>query len=263
MSTTTNKKKRRQPKLDAGISPYWTWAIYADSGAGKTTLAATAPKPMFLDSNQGLLSILGRPGFEHVRRTPVTNWRQLEEAYDNFSGTGQHDWTKFQTIVFDHFDDIQGLILDELTEQAAQRDPRRMLDETQQREWGIMLNRLRRIMRKFKALPMHKILIFAAAVNNETGKLEPSLSGKLRNQLPYFCDMIGYLRIGKGGKRILSFDERSTRYLAKCRPWWWTADDRRIIVPDVADDPKFLTHLFESIAAGPKGATVNRGTNKE
>src|SRR5690606_20354627 len=140
--TRSRKKNVKRPSLSA----FYTWVIYADSGVGKTTLAATAPKPFFLDSNVGLLSIDGRPGFEHVRRTPIGNWRQLENAYKNFMGTGSKDWRRFETVVFDHFDDIQGLVLDDLTEQAAEKDPRRPIDETQQREWGIMLNRLRRLL---------------------------------------------------------------------------------------------------------------------
>lgn len=251
----TKRRKNRER-----LSPYYTWAIYADSGIGKTTLSATAPSPFFLDSNQGLLSVDGRPGFEHVRRTPVTSWRQLERAYDNFSGTGKKDWSKSKTVVFDHYDDIQGLVLDELTEQAAEKDPRRMADETQQREWGIMLNRLRRLMRKYKALPMHKILILSVAEDRVTGRLEPALSGQFRKQLPYYCDMIGYLYIRKG-KRILDFRTRE-EFIAKCRPWWWTDKQRRIVVPDIDEDPKFLTNLFQSIAAGPGGNTSN-AANKE
>lgn len=244
---TVKKRTNTKPRL----SLYYTWGIYADSGIGKTTLSATAPKPMFLDSNQGLLAVENRPGFEHVRSTVIRRWRDLERSYDNFTGTGKRDWTKFQTVVFDHFDDIQGLVLDDLTEQAAQRDTRRMIDETQQREWGIMLNRLRRLIRKYKALPMHKILILSMEEDKVTGRLGPSLSGKLRVQLPYFCDMIGYLHISKRGQRILSFSTNE-RYVAKCRPWWIEERDRRFMIPDIAEDPSFLTNLFRSIAAGPK-----------
>jgi hypothetical protein len=237
-----------------------TWAIYADSGVGKSTLSATSPNPFFLDSNQGLLSILHRPGFEHVRRKAIHDFEGLESAYRNFRGTGGKNWTKTGTIIFDHFDDIQGQVLDELTEVAASKDPRRSKDETQQREWGIMLNRLRRLLRKYKALPMHKILIISAGEDKITGRKQPAIQGALGRQLPYFCDMIGYLRVRKG-KRILSFDELSDDYLAKCRPWWWTREQKRIVIPDVADDPKFLTNLFRSIAAGP-GAS-HHAANKE
>ena len=97
-----------------------TFCIYGASGAGKSTLAATAPHPYILDSNQGLLSIAGRKGFEHVRGDDVHSMADLDAVYANCTGTGEHDWTKkFDTVVFDHFDDIQGIVLDLLADRAA------------------------------------------------------------------------------------------------------------------------------------------------
>lgn len=251
MSTKTAKKKKSIDG-DARLAPWYTLAIYSDSGVGKTTLAATAPKPMFLDSNQGLLSIEGKPGLEHVRGTRVTTLAQLDRAYDNFTGTGRKDWRRYETAVIDHFDDIQALVLDQLAEDAAARDPRRA-DEVTQREWGIMGNRLRRILRQYKRLKMHKILIFSVGVDKETGKMCPQLQGGLRQQLPFYCDFIGYLRIGKGGHRYLHL-EPTERYIAKCRPWWWTERKMKIDF----DDPKVLTTFFERVAAGaPKKSTTS------
>ena len=76
-------KKKRRKSGDAARWKWQTWAIFADSGVGKTTVAATAPRPRFLDSNKGMLSISGRPGFEHVRSMPVSNMKELDKAYDN------------------------------------------------------------------------------------------------------------------------------------------------------------------------------------
>lgn len=239
-------KKKRRTRGDPGRWKYQTWAIFADSGVGKTTLAATAPRPRFLDSNKGMLSISGRPGFEHVRSFPVSGIKDLDKAYDNFTGTGRRDWTKTGTVVFDHFDDIQALVLDDLTTSAAERDSRRTPDEPTQKDWGVMGNRLRRYIRKFKSLPMHKILIFAVKEDKITGKLVPNLSGQLQGQLPYFCDVIAYMRIAKGGKRMLYLDG-TDRYLAKCRAWWLPR--RKWVVK--MDDTKFMTRLLKLIAAGP------------
>lgn len=216
---------------------------------------------MILDSNQGMLSIYGRPGFEEVKSHTVRGWRDLEDTYNNFIGTGRKDWTKRKTIVFDQMDDIQGLILDDLTERAAEKDPRRAVDETQQREWGIMLTRLRRLMRKYKALPQHKVLLFASAEDKITGKLNPALQGRFAKDLPYFADMIGYLRIAKKGKRVLSFQTRE-EYLGKCRGWWLSDKERRFIIPDAEEEPQFLSSLFELIAAGPK-QTTSKTRSKE
>lgn len=255
---TKVKKKTRKKKRRGQHWPWLTLGLYSDSGVGKTTVAATAPKPIILDSNMGLMSIKGREGFGHVVSEPVTSIKHLSKYYDRLSGTGRPSWAgRFETTVFDHFDDIQAIVLDELTQAASKKDDRRIEDDPAQREYGIMGNRLKRFIRQFKSLPMHKILIFSTGMDRETGKLQPNLIGQLRNQMPYFCDMIFYMRIAKGGKRMLYLDG-TDRYLAKCRAWW--LPERKIVVP--YDDPKFFTNLFAQIVAGPKGIS-NGAKTKE
>lgn len=230
-----------------------TIALYGPSGGGKTSLAATAPRPLFADSNQGLLSIANRPGLEHVRSHDVGAVKDLDEIYDNCTGTGRADWSKkFGTVVFDHFDDIQAITLDELGERAKDRDDRRDPDEIQQREWGIMRNRLRRYIRKFRRVPMHKILIMGEMEQKDDGRLGPSLLGGLRTDLPYLVDHTIYIRIGKNNKRYIHLDSTDDFY-AKTRAWWLPPELRKQVVP--FSDTKFLTNLLETIAAGPEGST--------
>lgn len=234
-----------------------TWCIYGVSGGGKSSLAATAPRPFFLDSNKGLLVIADRPGYEHVLGVDVHQMEDLNEAYDNLSGTGEKDWSKkFGTIVHDHLDDIQQIVLEALGDRSAERDrDRRDPDEIAQKEWGIMGNRMRRYLRKIKLIHMHKILICSEKEDRETGRMQPNLSGALQSQLPYFCDHTAYLRIGKNGKRYLHLEGTDTFY-AKTRAWWLTPEQRKLYVP--FDDTKSLTKLFALIAAGPKTPSSTR-----
>lgn len=238
------------------IDPRKKWqtiVIHGDSGAGKTSLAATAPRPGFLDSNQGLLSIAGRAGFEHVRSMDVRTMSDLDRAYDNCTGTGRRDWSqKFSTIVFDHWDDIQALILDELTDKAVERDPEREQDKTQQDEYGVMFTKLSRYLRKFKKVPMHKILICSSKPDFETQQMRPNMAGQMKDKLPYFVDHTMYLRRGKGDRRYLHLDATDDFY-AKTRAWWLPKEARRIRID--FDDTTALTTLLETIAKGPpKGA---------
>ncbi len=238
---------------DRSVTPanrFQTICLYAEFGVGKTTLAATAPRPFFLDSNDGMLSCAGRPEFAHVRADYVRGMHDLDLAYDYFTGTGKHDWRKkFDTIVFDHFDDIQGLILDGLAARALEKDDRREVDALERSEYGIMGNKLRRYIRKFKRVPKHKILICGATTDNETGRLRPSIVGGLKTQLPGFCDHVMYLRLGTKGKRYLHLDPTEDFY-AKTRAWWLPPEARKIRI--AFDDTTALTTLFELIAAGPK-----------
>lgn len=241
---------------------YPTVVIYGPSGAGKTSVSASANKPVFLDSNQGLLSIYGRPGLEHVHGVDVTSVTQLDDAYNRCTGTlgKKKDWSKkYGTIVFDHFNDIQAIVMEELGDKRKARDDRKDEDEAEQRDYGIMGNKLRRLIRKFKHVPMVKILICGEKEDRESGRMMPDMIGALKGQLPYFADHTMYLRIGKKGKRYLHLDSTDEFY-AKTRAWWFTPEQRKIVVP--FDDTKFLTNLFALIAAGPKGNS-NRGKNGE
>lgn len=235
---------------------FQTWALHGPSGAGKTTLAATAPKPVVLDSNQGLLSIADIPQLSHVKYVDVRSMENLEEAYDQCSGTAaskRDDWSKqFSTIVFDHFDDIQGIVLDELIEKAMEKDDRRD-DTVEQREYGIMGNKLRRYLRKFKRVPMHKILILGSKTDFDSGQERPSLVGAMQYQLPYLVDHTLYLQVKENGRRVLHLNETEHWY-AKTRARWLTPEQRKVVFKP--DDFTCLTRLFDLVAAGPKKPTA-------
>lgn len=243
-------------------SKYQTIVLYGPSGGGKTSVSATAPKPLILDSNQGTIVLANRPGLSHVRSEDIHKWRDLERAYRRCRGIDRKkDWSKlFQTVTFDHFDDIQQQVLAELGEAAEERDDRRDPDTIEMREWGIMANRLRRYIRKFKSVPMHKILICGEMDDHEENRVRPSLQGSLRSQLPYFADHVMYLRIAKDGTRYLHLDPGKTFY-AKTRAWWLTPEQRKIKVDFT--NPNTLTELLALIAAGPKKAAPKSRTREK
>lgn len=226
-------------------------ALYGYSGVGKTTLSATAPKPLFLDSNAGTMSVADR--VPAGRRVTIHSMDDLEEAYERLKPGGK--WAKkFKggTVIFDHWDDIQAIVIEQLGEKAALRDDRRDVDELQMKEWGTMGNRLRRYLRKFKRLPYNIILICGEKEDRDTGRMKPSLLGALGSQLPYFVDHTMYLRVGKKGQRFVHLDSTDEFY-AKTRARW--LKERKLRFRE--DDTTFLTDLFERIAAGPK--STNRG----
>lgn len=242
----------------SSASVHQTIAIYGDFGAGKTALAATAPKPIFLDSDEGTMSSAERFGLDHVRRVPIHEaTRDMEEAYNRATGTNpKRSWQgRYESVVWDRFDVMQAKVLDELGEAAAAKDSRRDPDAIEQREWGIMAGRLNRYVRKWKALPYHKLFICGAKYSDDEGKYMPSLTGRLRIDLPGLCDHVMFLRVDKKGRRWLHLDATEEAY-AKTRAWWLPDDMRKMLVD--FNDPSALTRLFTAIAKGPAHASTTK-----
>ncbi|MCA1830878.1 MAG: ATP-binding protein [Actinobacteria bacterium] len=180
-----------------GHTLYPTIGIFGMSGVGKTSLSATAGKLIIADSNEGTMSLDHVPDYEgKIRRVRIHDMPDLDELYDNLTGTGGKDWSKrFKAASFDHFDDIQQIILGKLAERA--QDARDEPDEIQQREWGIMANKLRRYLRKIKRIPLTKILIMGEKYMDQEGWMYPSLQGQMRDAMPYFLDHCLYVRMSR------------------------------------------------------------------
>ena len=232
-----------------GHSIHPTVAIFGKSGIGKTTLASTALRPLIADSNEGTMSVDHVPEFAHIKRVPVQSLSDLDEIYANLTGVGSKDWSKkFSSLVFDSFDDIQQIILSELAERA--QDARDEPDEIQQREWGIMGNKLRRYLKKMKRLPVVKILIIGEKYMEQEDWMYPSLSGQMRESLPYFCDHVIYLRSNDKGARYMHLDPKPGEYYAKTRARWLSPEERKIRVR--LDDFTVFGDLMRKIADGPK-----------
>jgi hypothetical protein len=118
-----------------------------------------------------------------------------------------------------------------------------------------MGNRMRRYIRKIKDLPMHKVFVCSMGTDKDSGILKPGLLGALKNQLPHFCDVVAYLRIGKSGRRVL-YLKGSDTFLAKTRAWWLP---EKIVYDNT--DTDVLQKLFRAIAAGPQ-KTRTRGVEE-
>lgn len=83
--------------------------IYGRPGVGKTTLAATAPNPIFILTEDGLASV--RPTPKH---TPVCRSYNEVGEWIHVLRTEQHD---FQTVVIDSIDGLEPLMIKWIAEQ--------------------------------------------------------------------------------------------------------------------------------------------------
>ena len=161
--------------------------VYGKSGADKTKLAATAPAPIILSAESGILS----------RREFQIPMIQIKTVADL---TEVHQWAlnsaeakQFATIYIDSISEIGEVVL--ANAKAQVKDPRQA--------YGELLEKMMATIKAFRDLPGKNVVMAAKQepIKDEmTGIVQygPSMPGsKLGPQLPYLFDEVFRLGVGK------------------------------------------------------------------
>lgn len=160
--------------------------VYGQAGAGKTSLIATAPKPIVLSAEGGLLSIAGAD----VPYIEITNIDELREAYEWCKSSAEAK--DFETICIDSISEIAEVVLAAAKKSA--KDPRQA--------YGEMQDHMAEIVRSFRDLSGKNVYMSAKVEKSqdEMGRMlyAPSMPGnKAAQGLPYFFDEVLALRVEK------------------------------------------------------------------
>lgn len=99
--------------------------VHGRAGAGKTTLIQTAPNPLILSAEAGLLSLKG----VSIPAIQITSIEELDEAYQfcAYSAEAKQFWT----ICLDSISEIAEVCLS--AEKAKNKDPRKAYGEMQEK----------------------------------------------------------------------------------------------------------------------------------
>lgn len=154
--------------------------IYGDSGTGKTRACATAPNPVIISAEGGLLSIRSNtlPGIE------VTNLVELRNVYEWCLRDRQA--YQFSTICLDSISEVAEVCL--RAEKFNRRDGRQA--------YGEMAEKMLQVVRDFRDLPARNVVITAKQEwqkDEATGQMffGPWLPGRqLGPNLPYMFDEV-------------------------------------------------------------------------
>lgn len=221
--------------------------VYGESGMGKTMLCATAPKPVVISAEAGLLS-LTRKNIERVFGVdtpgisydlPVLKIRTVQDLVEAhaFCLSSPHA-AQFETVCIDSISEIGETVLNNAKKSV--KDPRQA--------YGVLIEQMEDCIRKFRDLPGKNVYMAAKAerIKDEgTGVIRwgPSMPGsKLGQALPYFFDEVLKLDTNKDSQG------KDYRYFRTQPDFQNIAKDRSGAL-DPMEFPH-LAHVFNKIRQG-------------
>lgn len=207
--------------------------VYGDAGVGKTMLVSTAPAPLLISAEGGMLSL---KNFQ-IPVIEVTSLAEVLEAL-NFLRTSK-EAQQFETICLDSISEIAEVVLYDL--KKSTKDPRQA--------YGEMGDKMRDLIRVFRDLPRFNVYFSAKMdyIEDEMGrkKFAPSMPGKsLTADMPYFFDEVFKLDIG------VDEAKKSYRYLATSPTVRYTAKDRSGTLAEFeAPDLSYIINKIKGVDA--------------
>lgn len=200
-------------------APWTRWFIYGDTGSGKTEIASTFPRPLFLvpRSEMSVTTLSGR-NFPYLVVTdrsssynPRTKMGGLTSILDHLEAFYKKDAASFpfDTIVLESVTHYMEMVIAELTDgHKAQMDPGR---------YGKLANHLSNIHSRLSNMEIHTVYTALARWHEDTGKGGPHIPGKTGDMLPSACDVYAYTVAedqgsDKNGKKPLKFSLHTRTY---------------------------------------------------
>lgn len=199
--------------------------VYAKAKMGKTSLCATAPKPIILSCEQGLLS-LRRFQLPYIE---IYNFAEMTKAIEEIVN-GKND---FETICIDSISEIMQLEIDRI--KPGYKDKRQAFNE--------IFDTGNQFMRQLQNIPNKNVLILAQLdqFQDETGMqlFGPRFPGKALNTVaPYKFDETFFLHKA-------TFDGKDYRVLRTQPTNTIDAGDRSGALDEL--EPADISHIFAKI----------------
>lgn len=176
---------KRTSEMD---KPSLVLTIYGEGGVGKSTLAATAPKPVFIDAEEGTKAF-GARGID-VPVALVNNWGDVIDAWKHIIESKE-----YETVIIDPIDVFLFLLIEDVKDGGSMNIGK----------WGLVKERMRKFIYAVKSSGKHIVFIAHEDEKEDEGRLmrRPKLAANLSDELVNMSDVLGHLRVGEGDKRVL------------------------------------------------------------
>jgi len=222
--------------------------IFGPTGIGKTTFLGgaqsdprTAPM-LILDFEGGTNSLVGLD----IDVIQIRDWEDYDYAYEVLENPKHPDHQPWRSVAIDSLSETHLFaILNILDDQAEKRlDKGQSPDLANEGDYGIALVQMRKLIRRFRDLPLHVFFTALDQDGTEPGVgiiKKPALFGKLANEAPGLMDLVSYytwLKPGGNPNDVTVKEVRTlclknyTRYRAKVRTIWQATN-----VPDEIRNP--------------------------
>lgn len=190
-SVTASNRFKRPARVSDVARNSFNAIVYGAPGAGKTTLAATAPSPtLILDADQGLLA-LQDPHPDLVKKLglkldelyvePIRSLSDVTMQIKRVSDEciAQPGW--WATIVVDNLTELQRICMGDLLRKSDRTVP-------EIRDWGVILLQMQAVVRAIRNLPCNSVFI-CHEKQDDTG-IGPALSGQIALELAGYVDVL-------------------------------------------------------------------------
>lgn len=169
--------------------------IYAEPGAGKTVFAATAPKPLIIDTENSTEVLGDWPELlAEAKIVRLVKWEHLDALIQAIRA-GDPAFADRQTLVLDTVSELQRRNLDELLDFKAGIDKSRNRFLAHQGDYKESGEMMRRIVTSLRDLDMHLIVLAHAKEVNDNGSLvmRPDLTPKLQDTMRGIFGIQGFM----------------------------------------------------------------------
>jgi len=254
MAATAKKENPFIGELDivhpAEAVPYLNMLIYGNPGVGKTTLLGTAQDhpettPMLLiDVEAGVTTLRKRKDIDVITARSIQDIVDIHKKLHDKPGY-------YRTVCIDSLTELQQLDMRDIMREVVNKRPDLDPDVPSQREWGKSSQHIRRIVRGFRDLKCNTImtaLVSEQRDNENVLMFQPSVPGKLRQELPGFMDVVGYMFTNTEDQQLV----RKIQFVGTRRI---TAKDRTDALGDLVISPTVpkLMDLIHSNGTSDKG----------
>ena len=212
--------------LDPTEKPSILMVVYGEGGVGKTTFAATAPRPIIADCENGS-KYFGLRGIA-ADVALIEKWDDMQE-FMQIALTEDYD-----TVIIDPIGELMEKLIAYMRNRADSKLVQRDGNPTMT-GWGWLKSTMRNFLKTMRDSGKHIVIVAHVQEKDDDGRVikRPMVATRLSEELVNLVDIVGYMTTINDSetgdtKRLIIVDPASDKYVAKDR----TGRLGRYIEPD-------------------------------